>query len=175
MGINIMGMYALGLGGRTSKKGLFDEEWKSTLGAGMIIGSTILDIFGQIEEREEMKEELEWEAGQRKLKADQLGTLAIEQLHDLKQESYYARGAARAQQASAGTKVGTGSALTQVSALEGQYRRKMKVISEKVGMERAGIYAEAQELEKRAKKAGETDWWGIGSSILQGGLGLMML
>jgi len=139
------------------------------IGIGMILGSLVLDIFGQMEEREEMKENLEWEAEQRRLRSAQLGATTAEELHDIKRESYYVAGTARAAGAAAGVKIGTGSMLTQEKGIYGAYRRKMEVIAEKTGYERAGLEREAHELEKRAKKLGKTDWWGIGASLLSGG------
>ncbi len=95
-----------------------------------------------------------------------------ETLHDTLVAEQYAKGSARAQQATAGTKVGTGSNITQISAIAKQFRRKRELIAKKAGAERYSLESAAQELEKRAKKAKKTDWWSIGSSLLSGGFKL---
>lgn len=153
-----------GAGGLAKKK-----DWRESLGVGMLLGGIGLDIFGELEEREQFAEDLEWEAAQRRLKAGQIGTLTNEQLIDIERAKYYATGEAKALQVAAGVKVGTGSALTQIKGIEGEFRRKSELIARKSGMERASMEMEATELEKRAKKMKEPDWWSIGSKLLSGG------
>lgn len=142
------------------------------LGIGLMIGSMGLDIYGTLERNKELERRADYEKEELYKRSAFLGSMAQEKLYDLAVEKNYAKGALKAAQASAGIKVGTGSAISQTSSLEGQFRRKMEIIEKKVGFEKAMMYREAGEIEKRSEQAQEAGWWELGSSLLSKGYGL---
>jgi len=67
-----------------------------------------------------------------------------------------------------GASGGSGSATTQISALEGIFRRKSEMLAKTAGTERAMLEAEAGELIRRSKKAKKAAYWSIGAMLLSG-------
>lgn len=155
---------ALGAGGGFALTG--------PVGIGMLIGSMALDVFGSMKESKEIERRADFMKEQLYQRSANLGAITSERLHDIKTEEVFAKGTLKAQQATAGIKVGTGSARTQSLSLEGQYRRKMEVIAKKVGFEKAQLFAQAEEIGKRSDFAQEANFWELGKGLLSKGYGI---
>ena len=139
----------------------------------LMAGGKVLEFQSKIREGEARKKQYYEAARTYMEQSGQLAATTQEKLHDLEREKYYGMGAARALQASAGAKVGTGSALTQEKQIEGALRRKKEVLAKEVGGRRymledqARMYRETgKKIMRSTRKAAEQS---VYASLLKGG------
>lgn len=128
-----------------------------------------LQAYEASEAGKEAKRQADQAAASLRIEEGQLAAMTQEKLHDIKKDTYFAKGEAKAFGAMGGSKVGTGSSLTLLNRIEGAARRKSEVLTKGTSAQRAALLTDASEYERRGKdrlRAGKRGAW---SSILTGG------
>ena len=96
-------------------------------------------------------------------------SVAADKGNEILRASNYAKGSARAIQATSGTAVGEGSNIPQVDQITAMARKKIETLEKRLGFEGISAIGEIDEIGHRTDAAIDTSYWQQGATMLNQG------